>query len=136
MHQEREALPVRRLERRLQPGLVGERDDERRVGALVAQVDAAVRRRSASRATPWRASSATASSASAVEARLDVGVRAGERLLERGLAHHRLVREAHAVGRQHAGERMDEDALHRRARRRRGRRAGRRRRRSTAACSG
>jgi hypothetical protein len=35
-----------------------------------------------------------------------------ERQLDRGLAHHALVGQAHAVGRQHAGERMHEDAVH------------------------
>ena len=35
-----------------------------------------------------------------------------ERLLDRRLAHRRLVGQAHAVGREHAGQRMDEDPRH------------------------
>ena len=68
--------------------------------------------RCASAATPCRSSSAAASAASASSARRHRRAGVGERHLDRRLAHRRLVGQAHAVGREHAGERMDEDARH------------------------
>ena len=91
-----------------------EGDDQRRVGALVAQMRRDGSTAMCDSAMPWprhlapglrlRARRARPSSAPmppSVEPRLD-----------RALAQHAHVGEAHAIGRQHAGQRMQEDARH------------------------
>ena len=123
LHQERKALPVRCLERLrdlVHHGLVRhvtalqvrKRHDQRRIGAVVAHVHAAV-----------HANVATADFllfqlvlrrqrefAQRVAQRGDV---LGHQLqLDRRLAHHVLVGQAHAVGRQHAGQRVHQHARH------------------------
>ena len=90
-----------------------ERHDQRRVGALVAQVHApahaaplarrhALRDELVAPPRPRARSSAASSAAQASSSGASTAC----------LAHRDLVGEAHAVGRQHAGERMDEDARH------------------------
>ena len=89
-------------------------DRQRRIGAVVLQC---TRRTSSirSRATPWDCSDChglrrqrIARLASSCASRLR-----RQRPLDRHFAHRRLVGQAHAVGRQHAGERMREDRGHR-----------------------
>ena len=51
--------------------------------------------------------------AEGVNAGFDLGHRrVGQRHLDRRLAHHALVRQTHAVGRQHAAERVRKNARH------------------------
>ncbi len=88
-------------------------NDERRVGALVAQVHAPPHARSAPRRTPWRASSARGRAGERVEARARPPASASASGCSTAASRiTRLVRQAHAVGRQHAGQRMHEDAAH------------------------
>ena len=82
-------------------------------------------------ATPCAAARRAASASSSSSVRSSSAASAVvQRRFDRALAQHALVGEAHAVGREHAGQRMDRTRASCRAHRRRGRRAGRRRRRS------
>ncbi len=112
-HQEREAAAIRGLERGPHPFGIAKLDDQRGVGAFVLQVGAGN--------PPQPAGGHALASefgrrglAESLDGRARLGHRRlRQRLLDGRLAHRRLVRQPHAVGRQHAGQRVREDARHR-----------------------
>jgi hypothetical protein len=111
-HQEGEALAIGALEGLADVGKGRAVDDQRGVGALVADVHAPVQLQAAA-LDPLVDQLARGIGTELRESRLGSG-QAGlvERLLDARLAHRDLVRQTHAVGRQHAGQRVDEHALH------------------------
>ena len=111
-HEEGEALAVGRLERRLDIGHAAERHDQRRVAALVAQVDPAVHLQLAV-ADLLLLQFVAGGLGQRIELRghrcHGVGL---QHPLDRLLADHVLVGQAHAVGAEHTGQRMHEHPAH------------------------
>jgi hypothetical protein len=122
LHQERKALAVGVLERLRdlvhhglvrRPALqVRKRHDQRRIGAVVAHVHAAVHATVARLTSCWRQLGCAPAPASPSVSRSAVMCSGASVQLHRRLAHHVLVGQAHAVGRQHAGQRVHQHARH------------------------
>ena len=112
-HEERVALRVLRLELRLHVGERAVRNDERRIGSFVAQVHAPQDRDARGRHAlrdQLRARLVGQSVECLGQGGLSV---VAESQLDRTLAHRALVRQAHAVRGQHAGQGVREDPRHR-----------------------
>ena len=111
-HGEAVALPVRALEAGDDAVAVGEVDDQRAVGALVAQVQLAQQPDLLPR-HPLAPDLAQRLGRERVELGLEPGDEGVvEPRFDRALAHHPHVREPDAVRRQHPGVGVDEDPLH------------------------